>query len=196
MEKNQFPWQAIIIGVLCGLVAAGAILLASRPSRGSAVQLPEAPPAAGIMVDVSGAVVQPGVFELPPGSRVADAIAAAGGLQPEAFSESLNLAAPLADGTKVLVPLRPEESALEADTASANASTSNTTNYGAGFPININTASLNTLTALPGIGETKAQAIIDYRTEHGPFTNIEQLMDVSGIGQATFDKLKNLVTIY
>jgi len=192
MEKKEFPWQMIIIGVLCGLAAAGGILLASRPHRGSVIQLPEAPPEAGIMVDVSGAVSQPGVFELPPGSRVEDAIAAAGGLLPEAFTESLNLAAPLSDGTKVLVPVRPEESAEDPDTASA----SDTTHYGGGFPININTASLNTLTALPGIGDVKAQAIIDYRTEHGPFTNIEQLMDVSGIGPATFEKLKDMVTIY
>lgn len=192
MEDNKFPWKTIVIGLLCGLVAAGTILLASRPSRGSAVQLPEAPPEAGITVDVSGAVAQPGVYQLPAGSRVEDAIEAAGGFLPEAFPEVVNLAAPLADGTKVLVPLRPEDIELEAD----NDSTSNTPAYGGGFPVNINTASQNTLTALPGIGEIKAQAIIDYRTEHGPFTDPEQLMEVNGIGPATYEKLKDLVTIY
>jgi competence protein ComEA len=66
--------------------------------------------------------------------------------------------------------------------------------YGGGFPININTASKNTLTALLGIGETKAQAIIDYRTEHGPFTDQEQLINISGISPVTYEKLKNLIT--
>ena len=109
MEDNKFPWQIIIIGLLSGLAAAGAILLISRPNRGTAIQLPEAPPDAGIMVDVSGAVAQPGVYQLPAESRVEDAIQSAGGMLPEAYVEALNLAAPLSDGTKVLVPIRPEE---------------------------------------------------------------------------------------
>jgi competence protein ComEA len=174
------------------VIVIGAVLLASRPPRGQTITLPDAPPEVGITVDVSGAVVRPGVFELPAGSRVEDAIQAAGGLLPEAFSESLNMAAPLSDGTKVLVPMRPDPPEGKQN---GNA-TSNTTAYGAGFPININTASKNTLTALPGIGETKAQAIIDYRTEHGPFTHPEQLMEASGIGEATYEKLKDLITIY
>jgi competence protein ComEA len=142
-------------------------------------------------VDVIRAVAQPGVYELPAGSRVEDAITAAGGLLSYAYQESLNMTAHLADGNKVLVPLRPEGPESMPDET-----LSKTTVYGGGFPININTASRNTLTALPGIGETKAQAIIDYRTEHGPFTDPEQLMDVSGIGPATYEKLKDLITIY
>ena len=189
MKKKTSLWQTILISILGTVIVIGGVLLASRPPRGTTITLPEAPPETGITVDVSGAVIQPGVYQLPAGSQVEDAIEAAGGLLAEAYPESLNMAAPLSDGTKVLVPLRPSDTGLEDDT-------SDTTRYGGGFPININTASKNTLTALPGIGETKAQAIIDYRTEHGPFTHPEQLMEVSGIGPATYEKLKDLITIY
>lgn len=191
MENKTPPWQTILLSILGTITVIGAIYLASRPSRGTTIELPTAPPAVGINVDVSGAVLHPGVYELPPGSRVEDAIEAAGGFLPDAYPESLNMAAPLSDGTKVLVPLRPETSEENPD-----ATSSKTPIYGAGFPININTASKNTLTALPGIGEVKAQAIIDYRTEHGPFTDPEQLMEVSGIGPATYEKLKDYITIY
>ena len=192
MEKKTNPWQTILISILATVIIIGAVLLASRPPRGTTITLPEAPPETGITVYVSGAVVHPGVYKLPTGSRVEDAITTAGGFLPEAYSESLNMAAPLSDGTKVLVPFRPTASESGQDEDAVT----DTTVYGAGFPININTASKNTLTALPGIGETKAQAIIDYRNENGPFTHPEQLMEVSGIGEATYEKLKDLVTIY
>jgi competence protein ComEA len=192
MEIKRISQPQIGIFLLVLIVVIGVITLTSCSPRGTPIELPEAPPEVGFTVDVDGAVSHPGVYELPAGSRVEDAIEAAGGMLPEAYSEAMNLAAPLSDGTKVLVPLRP--TATETDLGSG--SDSNTPLYGAGFPININTASKNTLTALPGIGETKAQAIIDYRTEHGPFTRPEQLMDVSGIGPATYEKLKDLITIY
>ncbi|MBN2044215.1 MAG: ComEA family DNA-binding protein [Anaerolineales bacterium] len=192
MDKKTSLWQTILLSILGTAILIGAVLLASRQPRGQTITLPEAPPEAGITVDVDGAVALPGVYELPAGSRVEDAIEAAGGLLNEAYSESLNMAAPLSDGTKVLVPLRPPAAGISQDDITA----SDTTAYGSGFPININTADKNTLTALPGIGETKAQAIIDYRNENGPFTHPEQLMEVSGIGEATYQKLKDLITIY
>lgn len=185
-------WHLILIGLIFGLLATGIILLVSSPGRGQPVQLPPAPTQGPIAVDVSGAVHHPGVYYLELGSRVEDAITAAGGFLPEAYTESINMAAPLSDGSKVLVPIyrensSPEQSGQEAqnpETAQSN------------FPININTASKETLMQLPGIGETKAQAIIDYRTQHGPFTTPEQIMEVSGIGPVTFENLKDLITIY
>jgi len=133
------------------------------------------------------------VYFLEQGSRVEDAITAAGGFLPEAYTESMNLAAPLSDGSKVLVPLNQDPA------TSAETRPDNSTNDQAAptvFPININTAPKETLMQLPGIGEVKAQAIIDYRNQNGPFTSLEQIQEVSGIGPATFEKLKDLITIY
>ncbi len=160
-------WQLVGVGLLCGLLAAGEIVLVLRSLRGHPVTLPEALPQAGILVDVSGAVANPGVYSLPPGSRVEDAIATAGGVLADSLPEALNMAAPLSDGSQVLVPLKGSAAAsapLAKDAVSSSLEALIT------FPININTAVLDTLMALPGIGETKAQAIIDCRTQHGPFT--------------------------
>lgn len=187
------PWQLVLLGLLLGLLAAGTILLVISPPRGNPVRLPAVPTLAPIAVDVNGAVHNPGVYFLEQGSRVEDAIAAAGGFLPEAYTESMNLAAPLSDGSKVLVPLHqdPATSAETRQDTSANDQAAPTV-----FPININTAPKETLMQLPGIGEVKAQAIIDYRNQNGPFTSLEQIQEVSGIGPATFEKLKDLITIY
>lgn len=143
-----------------------------------------------IMVDVKGAVMHPGVYELIEKSRVIDAIDRAGGSEPEADLSKVNLAAFLKDGQVVYIPRNGEEkSAWEnegigtSDSGSSNAQ------------ININTATLEELTKLPGIGPSKAQAIISYREEHGSFKDIKDLTKVSGIGQKTFEKLLPLVTI-
>lgn len=182
----------VLAGLLCGLLAAGVILVIESPHRGDPVELPSAPTPAPLVVDVSGAVAQPGVYELPLGSRVEDAIAAAGGLLPEAYAQTLNMAAPLSDGSKVLVPF-----VEEASSSPANGQTGDTSSVvEASYPININSAPLETLVALPGIGEVKAQAIIDYRMEHGPFTSPEDIQNVTGIGPATYEKIKDLITIY
>jgi competence protein ComEA len=184
------PWHYLSFGLLGGLLAAGIILLVSSPARGEPIQLPPAPTPAPITVDVSGAVAQPGVYHLPVGSRVQDAITAAGGLLENAYAETINLAMPLNDGTKVLIPAIPEpQTAADGETIASPAQS-------ASILININTASSDQLQELPGIGQAKAQAIIDYRESYGPFSAIEQLMNVSGIGPATFERLKDLITIY
>lgn len=185
-------WHLILIGLLCGLLAAGIILLVSSPARGQPVRLPPAPTLSPIAVDVSGAVHRPGVYFLEAGCRVQDAIEAAGGFLPEAFTQTINMAAQLADGSKVLVPIiKVQDPSAPSSPDSPSQQTNQTL-----FPININTASKESLMQLPGIGETKAQAIIDYRTQHGPFTEAEQIQQVSGIGPATFENLKDLITIY
>jgi competence protein ComEA len=159
----------------------------SGPS-GAPVAAPtaSASPAMVILVDVAGWVRRPGVYEFAEGARVIDAIDAAGGARPGAVLSSLNLAAPLVDGTQVLVP----KESQSAPTTETGTGTSGATGL-----VNVNSATNAELETLPGIGEVLAQAIVDHRTENGPFTSVEQLVDVSGIGDATLENIRELVTV-
>jgi len=139
-----------------------------------------------ILVDVAGWVRHPGVYEFEEGARVIDAIDAAGGARSGALLESLNLAAPLADGIQILVP-REGETVAPPTSGGAVA--------GVAGLINVNTAAATELEELPGVGEVIGQAIVDYRTENGPFTSVDQLLDVSGIGDATLENIRELVTV-
>jgi competence protein ComEA len=146
-----------------------------------------ASPTTVILVDVAGWVRRPGVYEFVEGARVIDAIAAAGGARPGAALASLNLAAPLVDGTQVLV--------VKEGQAPPTAGTGTATDSVGTALVNVNTATNAELETLPGIGEVIAQAIVDHRTENGPFTSVEQLLDVSGIGDATLENIQELVTV-
>ena len=138
-----------------------------------------------VLVDVAGWVRRPGVYEFVGGARVIDAIEAAGGARPGALLEALNLAAPLADGTQILVPREGEAGVAPPVTGGGSTSTL----------VNVNTASASELEALPGIGEVIAQRIIDHRTANGPFASVDQLLDVSGIGDAILGSIRELVTV-
>jgi competence protein ComEA len=142
---------------------------------------------APILVDVAGWVRHPGVYEFVAGARVIDALDAAGGARPGAELQVLNLAAPLADGTQVVVPKRGETPVVGVEPGAESGS--------AGALVNVNTATADQLEALPGIGEVTAQAIIDYRTENGPFSSVDELLDVSGIGDVTLENIRELVTV-
>ncbi len=146
-----------------------------------------APP---LIVHVAGWVEKPGVYELPEGSRVIDAIEAAGGSKRGAELAALNLAAVLTDGQQVLVPRATEAAQPPGTAAEPGTSTS-----GVASLVNVNVASAEELETLPGIGEVLAATIVQYREEHGPFTSIDQLLDVSGIGEVTLEELRDLVTI-
>jgi competence protein ComEA len=173
--------------------ALAVVLLASRllagpapPERPVAAPFPaadveRAPDAARIVVDVAGAVRRPGVYRLRQGARIADAIARAGGATRLADKVAVNLAAPLADGMQVLVPQRGRGPAGAAPTGSA-----------AG-PLSLNSATLEQLDALPGIGPVTAQKILDYRREHGPFRSVDELDAIPGIGPARLENLRGLV---
>jgi competence protein ComEA len=143
-------------------------------------------PSVTLIVDVAGAVREPGVYEFAEGDRVIDAIERAGGSLPKAELSLLNLAAPLADGTQILVP-----KAGPAVPGVVPGATPGST----GGLININTASATELEALPGIGEVLSATIVEYRTQNGPFTSVDQLEDVSGIGPATLEEIRDQVTI-
>jgi competence protein ComEA len=138
-----------------------------------------------VVAHAAGAVQQPGVYELPAGSRVTDLIDAAGGAMPDADLDQLNLAAPVADGERVYVPRVGEVVAAivgESDGEPAG-------------PLDLNAATLDQLDELPGVGPTTAQAIIDERERRGGFGSVDELLDVRGIGPAKLEQLRDLVTV-
>ena len=149
-------------------------------------------PGTSILVHVAGAVRRPGLYEMPAGARIADAIDAAKGPKPVADLDALNLAEPLTDGQKIEVPRRGEEVEVAVPPALVPGSTSSPLPGGV---VNLNTADQIALEAIPGIGPVTAQAIIAYRTEIGSFTSIEQLLEVSGIGPATLESMRPYVTL-
>ncbi len=140
-----------------------------------------------IYVQVSGAVVEPGVYELPSGSRVYEAIDAAGGLLENADDSDLNQAALLDDGQKLQIYTEDERQLMEEQSLMA-------VSVDDGL-ININTASVSELTSLPGIGEAKANQIISYRDSNGGFSSIEDIKNVSGIGDGIFNQINSLIKI-
>jgi competence protein ComEA len=154
---------------------------------GAAQQASSSPsPDVTLIVDVAGAVQQPGVYEFAEGDRVIDAIERAGGSLPKADLSLLNLAAPLADGTQILVP--------KAGPPGAGVPGGSMPGSTSGL-IDINSASETELETLSGIGEVLAATIVEYRTQNGPFASVEDLMDVSGIGPATLDEIRDQVTV-
>jgi competence protein ComEA len=140
---------------------------------------------ATLIVAVNGRVRKPGLVRLPPGSRVADAIDAAGGVLPDTDLTALNLARKVVDGELIVVGA-PGPPGPAGPAAAPGA---------AGGQVNLNTATLAELQTLPGIGEVLAQRILDYRTAHGQFQSVNELRQVDGIGDAKFDKLKDKVTV-
>ncbi|HEY3214653.1 MAG TPA: ComEA family DNA-binding protein [Actinomycetota bacterium] len=196
---------ALSRGELIGLVALLAVTLggaglwyvrslprpvevAAAPSGGTASAPASASPSPEvvILVDVAGWVRRPGVYEFTEGARVIDAIDAAGGARSGAVLEALNLAAPLTDGTQILVPREGQEGVAPAPVTGGAV---------AGGLVNVNSAIATELEELPGIGEVIAQRIIDYRTENGPFATVDELLDVSGIGDAILESIRELVTV-
>ena len=142
-----------------------------------------------ITVDVKGAVKSPGIYDLPVGSRVNDAVQKAGGLIEQADSKSLNLAQKVSDEALVYVPTKGEESASEKTGSGAPSSTSKEKK------VNLNKASLEELKQVKGLGGKRAQDIIDHRESNGKFKSVDELKKVSGIGTKTIEKLKDYVTV-
>ncbi len=198
---GELPRPLRGVGLLAGVVAlavAGWLLLRdpappvesslpqARSSTGGAASGTAAPgsaPAVDVVVDASGAVVRPGLYRLPAGARVADLLAAAGGPSPDADVDRVNLAAPLTDGTDIVVP-RVGEPALTQSGSPAAAG-----------PLNLNTATAAELDELPGVGPSTAKAIVDARTKVGRFGSVDDLLDVRGIGPAKLDAIRELVRV-
>lgn len=149
--------------------------------------------AAGVLVYVCGEVAAPGVYELREGSRIYEAIEAAGGFTEAAAQKALNLAAPVSDGLQITVYT--EEEAATAPAGVSAGGEGGAAGAGAGVRINLNTASSQELMQLTGIGESRAADIIRYREENGRFQKIEDIMKVPGIKDAGFQKIKDRITV-
>jgi competence protein ComEA len=158
---------------------------------------PETPTANQIVVDVAGGVSQPGVYFLPSGSIVEDAIKSAGGFSKladmDAVAKIINRAASVDTHSKIYIPKRGDNLATIIPSPTSTSSTTLLTSSSS--KININTATASELDILPGIGPVTAQRIIDYRIQNGDFANIEEIKNVPGLGDAKFDALKDLITI-
>jgi comEA protein len=172
----------------------GAQTARGQPSGGAASAVP-ATTAQGLTVHVVGQVRHPGVLRLPAGSRVTDAIERAGGATAHADLSAINLARPLVDGEQVRVP-KPGEAVPPPGAAGPGGADGGTSGASAGRGlVNLNTASQADLEELPGVGPVLAQRILDWRTEHGRFTTVDELGEVSGIGEKTFAQLQPKVTV-
>jgi len=197
----------VLIGTVAALVAAGYLWLARPRPEASAAPIASASlteprpapaavsasPAAGssVVVHVLGKVKHPGVITLPSGSRVAEAIKAAGGVRPGARTGTLNLARKLVDGEQIPVGVpRPTPPPGEAASPGAPGASG-----APGTPLDLNTATADQLDALPGVGPVLAQRIVAYRTQHGGFRSVEQLQEVSGIGARRFADLEPMVRV-
>ncbi len=199
MIDSLARYRPYIAMLILFVIVLGATILALRQPAPAALTIitptprPTATPAS-IIVDVRGAVAKPGVYTLIAGSRVQDALAQAGAALPNAETRNLNLARRLNDGEQLYVPTIGEATAtpLPAPGKSAPASAATKTPLG---KINVNTATLEELDALPGIGPAIAQRIIDYRNQNGAFKQIDDLKKVRGIGDALFAQIKELVTL-
>ena len=166
------------------LAGAGASSRSAQPSSEPALKAVRASAPAPVVVHVVGAVRRPGLYRLREGSRIADAVARAGGATRRADVSLVNLAAPVADGAQILVPKRVAAGAAGESGSEAAAS--------AAGPLHLNTATLEQLDALPGIGPTTAQKILDFRDEHGAFTSVDELDAVPGIGPARLEQLREV----
>ena len=147
-----------------------------------------------IKVYVCGAVQRPDVYEISADSRIVDAVSAAGGFAIDAYPEAMNLAETVSDGSRIYVPTKEEVDALAVVYSDTGSETGGTMSDSTGR-VNINTATLEELTTLPGIGDTRARAIIDYREQNGAFGNIEDIMQVTGIKEKSFSKIKDSICV-
>jgi len=184
-----------VAGALAMLLLAGRFVLGAGTTTPAAPLPP--PPAAGagvtgapssrVVVDVVGAVRRPGLYRLEQGSRIADAVARAGGAVGKADLAQVNLAAPLADGEQVVIPKR------GAAVAAASGGGSAAAPGAPSAPVQLSTATLEQLDSLPGVGPVTAQKILDYREKHGAFSSVDELDAVPGIGPKRLDQLRELV---
>jgi competence protein ComEA len=204
MQSTVLSRRNVLLGLLLlALLVLVGLRVLSRPHHAADTAIPPivgagqpaggagapAARAARVVVDVVGAVRRPGLYRLPDGSRVADAIARAGGLSRRADRAGVNLAAPVADGEQIVVPaLLPRAVAGAEGAPAAGAGSPPAT-----APVQLSTATVEQLDTLPGIGPVTAQKIVAYRAEHGAFHSVDELDEVPGIGPARVEQLRGLV---
>ena len=181
-QSDPSEGQAVVLAPVASSPSpwAGAAAGAGGTAEPAASQAPD------VMVHVCGAVRSPGVVRLPAGARVTDALQVAGGPTAKAELAAVNLAAPVTDGQQIVVPERGAAPVAVAPSSGDSAS---------GALVNINTASLEELDALDGVGPSTAQKIIDYRTVNGGFKTIDEIKEVPGIGDAKFAAMQDSITV-
>ena len=214
MQTSQIRWLQVGIGFAFGAILAFLFVILSNRTRPAPIEI--LPPATATpisptstpspyLVYINGEIQNPDVYEVPHGSRVQDVIALAGGFTEDALAEVVNLAAPLFDGQQLFIPnsiqstpvpdvelMQTVESASAAEPVEAMP---NETLPAANSRVNINTANRAELETLPGIGESTAQKIVSYREDNGLFATIEEIMNVSGIGEGKFEQMKDLIYV-
>jgi competence protein ComEA len=167
----------------------------SAPAASSPAAFPPSMPPVTVTVHVAGHVANPGVYAVPAGGRVADAVVAAGGTSAEADVEQLNLAARVSDGERIYVPRKGEAPPVVAGGSPAPTTASGKAPPVAGTPVDLNTATAEQLEALPGVGPATSRAILAYRASHGRFRSVTELLEVPGIGPAKLEALRPLVRV-
>ena len=219
------PGRLVVLGLGGVLALLVAVWLLRPPPPAVETTLPRASPAASsrtglastsspaattqpqsLVVDAAGSVTHPGLYRLPQGARVNDLIRVAGGMRAGADRDRLNLAAPLADGQRLYVPKVGETttpppvdptggSEPTGDPGAAQAGGARSERATSAGPVDLNTATAEQLDTLPGVGPSTAASIIDYRSEHGPFHSVDDLLDVRGIGDAKLAALRSKVRV-
>jgi len=197
--ERYWVWLAIVAVAVIGTGLVAAYVQRPQPPPVVIFQptpraTPSPPPTEKIAVHVSGAVASPGLYRLPIGSRIDDAVKAAGGALPDADLNRLNLAARLADGQQVVVQARPAPASAGSPGAGLpGASPPDGAGSSVAGRVNVNTASIPELDSLPGVGPVTAQRIVAHREQHGRFARVEQLREAKLVNNATFERIKDLV---
>ena len=206
-SSQRWTNALLIIATLAAVSGVLALLLRPETRPGIEVSLPTATPPPQLKVYVSGAVAQPGVYSFQEGDRLQEAVQYAGGLLPNADASSVNMAALLEDEQHYHLPLIVESkddkeiptaasaSSTPAPTAKKASPTPEAPTPSPDNPVDINAASQERLQMLPGIGEVRAKAIIQFRETYGPFGETSEVTSVPGIGPATFESIRNLITV-
>jgi competence protein ComEA len=182
--SNWRPWQYILLGTIIGLLMAGLLYLIAAQPRGTAVSLEPLPTLAPLTVHVAGEVQKPGIYQLPVGSRVNDAVLAAGGLAANADQSQINLAGIVRDGQQIFIP----------DVNGVTKASTVTASDRSGL-LDLNKANKEELMTLPGIGATRAEDILQYRQDHSGFKTIDEIKNVKGIGETMFNQIKPFITV-
>lgn len=195
----------LVYGLLLGLLIGGVILLIAKPDSGDAITLLPAPSATPsrqpaptktpepILVQISGEVAVPGIYSLLQDARLQDLIVLAGGLTVDADENRVNGAALLRDGDYFYIPAEDETIPDIATNSPVRMHVDPDSEFV--YPLDLNTASQEALESLPGIGPTKAEDILAYRDAHGPFTSVDELVNVSGIGEATVESIRDYLYV-